>query len=150
MTIGIGFAGHHQSGLDLPVLQQRGNRLHGIEHAAASVLQVKGQRAPALEFDVDAEPVLDEDGHGRFTDMVVAMDAGIDQQADIGLSVPRRLQAPAPRFDGVADRAPAPEMPARQADAQAFDTAMAHVNALPQNAPGNAAADRRRYRWHGR
>ena len=150
MTVGVGFTGQHHSGLDFAALQHCRSHLHAIKHAATSILQIKGQRAPILEFNIDAEPVLDEDGHGRFTDMVVAMDPGIDQQADIGLAVLRCFQTLAAGFDGMTDRTPAPEMAARQADAQAFDAAMAHVSSFPQTAPGNAAANHRRYRWHGR
>ena len=65
-------------------------------------------------------------GHRRLADVPVAMDPGVDQQADGGGAKLRFFQAAAPGFDGVADRAPAPEMPARQADAQAGDAAGAH------------------------
>ena len=50
MTVGVGLAGHHQPGRDLAPLQQGDGGLRRGEHAAAAVLQVEGERAPALEF----------------------------------------------------------------------------------------------------
>ena len=128
--IGIGvrvrLARDHQAHLRLARLDHRRDDMQGVEHAAGAVEQVERERAPALELDVDAQPVLHVRGDRRLAGVPVAVHAGVHQHAHVGRVVARGREAPLAGDDGVLDGAPAEQAVARRARPEALDAAAAH------------------------
>ena len=86
-AVAVGLARHHHPDLDLAGPHLRRQHVHAVEHAAAAVQEVEREGAAALELDVDAEAVLNVAGVRRLADVTVAMDAGVDEHADIRAAI---------------------------------------------------------------
>ena len=142
-AVAVHLARHDHPHLDLPGEHLRREEVGGVEHPDAAVQEVEGERAPAVEVDVDPEGVLDVAGDGRLADVLVPVDPRVHEDADVGGLVARGREAPLSGLHRVLQGAPPEEAPSREADAEALDAAVAHVRPPRSRGRGSAPGGRR-------